>query len=339
MKLSKLAGTFALAASLISTTTHAEEPAPSAVNSKQTQGKVRYERGVEAYAAGRFKDAIDLFLQADALAPSAALSFNIARAYEKIGDDAASLQWYRDFRRRAPDAQNGATVDERIKSLEASLAQKGVQQLTVISTPPGATVIIDDQPLGVTPFTGQLAPGTHRVVLSLKGYVETSKEVSLAADHAVDVSIELPAAPAAAAPVTAAAPSTTSSPAGSPPVDEGAQAGPRFGPWPWVGIGVGATALAGGLGFELARRKAEDDAKTDDTQVGYKEKLDSMESRQMTARVLSAIGGALVLTGGTLLVIDLTSRPRGKDNGNEPKGQVGAWCLPGSCAVSYGGTF
>ena len=107
-------------------------PDPGSPEGKRAEGKARYERGVEAYSAGRFKDAIDLFLQADSLAPSAALSFNIARAYEKISDDASTLQWYRDFRRRAPDAKNGPDVDQRIHELEGILAAKGVQQLTVL---------------------------------------------------------------------------------------------------------------------------------------------------------------------------------------------------------------
>jgi tetratricopeptide (TPR) repeat protein len=337
MKLSKLAGPLALAVSLMSAEALADEPASSGVNNKQAQGKVRYERGAEAYAAGRFKDAIDLFLQADALAPSAALSFNIARAYEKIGDDAASLQWYRDFRRRSPDAKNAATVDERIHSLEAALAQKGVQQLTVMSTPPGATVVIDDQPLGVTPYTGQLAPGPHRVQLSLKGYVETEKEITVAAEHAADLTIELPAAPSAAAPPLApGGPTGTIGATSQPPSDSGKpKDGPRFGSWPWIGIGVGATALAGGLGFELARRKAEDDAESDATQIGRKDKLDLMQSRQLTARVLTAVGGALVVTGGALLVIDLTSRPKT----NEPTRRASALCLPDGCFVSFAGGF
>src|SRR5688500_1147680 len=159
-------------------------PDPTTPEGKQAEGKARYERGAEAYAAGRFKDAIDLFLQADALAPSAALSFNIARAYEKISDDASSLQWYRDFRRRAPDAKNGPEVDERIATLEKALAAKGVQQLTVLSSPLGATVIIDDQPVGVTPFTGQFAPGSHKVQLSLRGYADTERKVELQAERA-----------------------------------------------------------------------------------------------------------------------------------------------------------
>src|SRR6188768_1460487 len=120
-------------ASVAHAQSNAAAPDPTSEAGKRAEGKARYERGAEAYSAGRFKDAIELFLQADALAPSAALSFNIARAYEKIGDDASTLQWFRDFRRRAPEAKNGPEVDERIHGLEGTLAKKGVQQLTVLS--------------------------------------------------------------------------------------------------------------------------------------------------------------------------------------------------------------
>ena len=54
---------------------------------RRVQAKDKYQQGAAAYAASRYKDAVDLFLSADHLAPSAPLSFNIARAYEKLGDD------------------------------------------------------------------------------------------------------------------------------------------------------------------------------------------------------------------------------------------------------------
>lgn len=334
MKLPQLARLSFLALALKVTPAIAQQPPPSGVDNKQAQGRVRYERGADAYKAGRFKDAIDLFLQADALAPSAALSFNIARAYEKIGDDAAALQWYRDFRRRAPDAKNAATVEESIRALEASLQEKGVQQLTIMSMPPGATVSIDGQPVGVTPYTGQLPPGTHQLALSLKGHGDMAREVVLAPDRAQDVVIELVPTEPSAAPQAPSSPTPAPvAPAAPRPIDR-EQQGPRFGPWPYVAIGIGAAALGGGLGFELARRKAEDAAEADDTQVGYKEKLDSMQSRQLTARVLAGIGGALVVTGGTLLVIDLTSR----SSRREQALRASALCLPGGCSLSLGGS-
>src|SRR4051812_4938555 len=230
---------------------NATAPDPTSEAGKRAEGKARYERGAEAYSAGRFKDAIDLFLQADALAPSAALSFNIARAYEKIGDDASTLQWFRDFRRRAPDAKNGPEVDEKIHALEGVLAKKGVQQVTILSRPLGATVIVDEQPVGVTPFTGQLAPGTHKVVLSLRGYAESEQKLELPADRAQVLEVPLvPGGAGVTPPAGSASPGAAPAPSNVAPTAPASRAsGPKFGIWPWVGLGVGAAALGGSLGF------------------------------------------------------------------------------------------
>ena len=73
---------------------------------RRSLAKSKYQQGAEAYAAGHFKDAVDLFLAADQLANSATLSFNIARAYEKLHDDAGALRWYRDYLRRSPNANH-----------------------------------------------------------------------------------------------------------------------------------------------------------------------------------------------------------------------------------------
>ena len=285
------------------------EGAPAS-DTRRADAKVRYEQGAQAYAAGRFKDAVDLFLEADRLAPSAPLSFNIARAYEKLGDDSGALRWYRDYLRRAPDAANAKDVQATVSKLEDQLSKKGVQQLTVISTPPGATVLVDDRPVGVTPWTGDLFPGRHRVALTLRGYDDQTLEVDLAAHRSQDVSATLVAqstAPGGAAGAAATgaetAPAATSAPVDR-PSDEG---GKKFGILPWVTIGAGGAALGGALVFELLRRSSESDAETEDTQIGYKEKLDEMESRQTTARILAGVGGALVITGGVLLVLDLGS--------------------------------
>lgn len=313
-------------------------PDPTSIEGKRAEGKARYERGVAAYSAARYKDAIDLFLQADALAPSAALSFNIARAYEKIGDDAACLQWYRDFRRRAPDAKNGRDVDERIHSLEGVLAKKGVQQFSVFSSPLGATVIVDERPLGITPYTGQLPPGRHKVLLSLRGYADSEQRLELAVDRAQDLNVTLvpesePSAPTP--PVTSAAPPPPPPPAA--PVDDEHASGARFGIWPWVTLGAGAAVLGGSLGFELARRSSEKKAEDATTQIAYKQQLDHEQNRQTTARVLAVVGGALVVTGGTLLVIDLTSR--GDHPEARAQAQLGGACSLGGCVVDVRGRF
>jgi tetratricopeptide (TPR) repeat protein len=118
------------------------EPASSA-EQRRNSAKARYEEGVEAYRATRYADAVRLFLEADAISPSAALSYNIARAYEKLADDAQTLRWYRNYLRLDPNAKNAAEVRGYVESLSAKLAKQGIQQLTVLTTPAGATVAID----------------------------------------------------------------------------------------------------------------------------------------------------------------------------------------------------
>ena len=291
-----------LASTAIAAPARAEEPADpgGATEEQRADAKARYEQGVTAYSAGRYKDAVDLFLAADKILPSAPLSFNIARAYEKLGDDSGALRFYRDYLRRKPDAENAADVQALVKRFEERLKAKGVQQLTVLSTPTGATVALDGAPVGVTPATLDLPPGQHHVALILRGYADTERDVEVPADHALDVALEL--APSAEPPPPAAAP--VAAPAPTAPLPQ-AEESRGLGVWPYVTLGAGALTLAGSLTFELMRRGAESDAKDAKTQVEYKEHYDDMVSRRTTARVLLGVGGALAVTGGVLLAIEL----------------------------------
>jgi hypothetical protein len=334
------AALFALALSCTLSRPSLAEDAPSdeaLSESRRAEAKAKYQSGVEAYEKRHYKDAVDLFLEADHIAPSAPLSFNIGRAYERLGDDTSALRWYRDYLRRSAGAQNADSVRELVTKLALSLSKKGVQQVTVLSSPAGATVNVDQQPVGVTPWTGELAPGKHRVLLTLRGYADTEQEFELAATEPLDVSLRLEAAkpgvvasPAPSENATAAPPAA----AGVAPVAPVAPVSTEargLGPWPWITLGAGAAALGGSLAFELMRRSAEDDAKHDPTQLGFQESVDRMQSRKTTARVLLGIGGAAVVTGAVLVFVDRKSRA--------PRTQVGLFCVPGECSFSAGRAF
>jgi hypothetical protein len=60
-----------------------------------------------------------------------------------------------------------------------------------------------------------------------------------------------------------------------------------------------------------------------------------MAARQTTARVLGAVGGALVVTGGVLLVLDLTSRRPASSK----QASFSLACLPETCGVRAWGQF
>jgi tetratricopeptide (TPR) repeat protein len=307
----------------------------AAVEQRRTEAKSKYQAGVDAYERRRYKDAVEHFLAADRLAPSAPLSFNIARAYERLGDDTSALRWYRDYLRRNPAAVNAESVAETVRKLALALSTKGVQQLSVLSTPAGATVSIDDQPVGVTPWTGELPPGKHRVLLSLRGHADAERELDLAASEPLDLSVRmdpaspLPApssAPTLSAPLAPASAATASLDSPQP-----ATPGKQLGIWPWVTLGAGAATLGGSLAFELLRRSAESDAKQEPTQLGYQSALDTVESRKQMARVLLGVGGAVVIAGGVMLLLDSGSSQAGA--------RVGLGCVPEGCALGARGAF
>ena len=265
-------------------------PASSTEQERKTSAQAKYQEGVEAYRNERYADAVRSFLEADGISPSAALSYNIARAYEKLADDAQSLRWYRNYLRLSPQAANAAEVQQYVTELAQSLAKKGIQQVTVLSTPNGATVTIDNSPLGVTPLTVELSPGVHTVSLTLRGYTDASNQFTLAASTPLDLPVALKLAP-----VQAAAPAQNR--------------GRRFGVAPYVTLGVGAVLLGVAGAYELSRRSAQSSAKSDLTQLDYERDVNAMNSRQSTARVFLGLGGAVAVAGAALLVFNTRLGP------------------------------
>jgi tetratricopeptide (TPR) repeat protein len=313
----------------------AADPADAA-NAKQ-----RFLAGAQLYSQGKFSDAVDQFLAADRIGPSAALSFDIARSYEKLGETSLTLRWYRDYLHRAGNPADAAKVHRTIVSLEHELQNKGVQQITVRSIPRGATVAIDGEPAGVTPMTTDLPPGRHRLTMTHDGYEKAERLFNLAPDEAQDIDTRLAqAAPAAAAPaVPAPVP-------GEPPPDSAAQAppsAPYTAPAPRsqaasptmrtlgiIGMSVGGAALGTSLAFEILRRDSVNDAKNDPTQVGYASKLNAANDRQTASRVLLGVGAGLAVTGGVLFFVGA----RGTHST-----EIALGCSPALCGARAFGRF
>lgn len=301
----------------------AETPSSEAeVESRRERAKLEFKRGSELFSAGQFQKAVTAFMAADRLAPSAALSFNIALAYEQLADTSGALRWYRDYLRRSPRAPNAAAVQARINELSNKLSRSGLQQLTVISTPGGATVVIDGRAVGVTPFTGDLALGQHRLQLDLPGYREPGREIALFPNVPQDLNVALDAVPPAAN-------AEKMAPRAAPSSLE--HDGPRrFGIAPWVVAGGGVVGLGSALGFELARRSDDRAAARASNQIELKEHADAMERHQTTARVLAGVGGALLVTGTVMLLF------------NEPTPaapRMGLNCTFTGCTASATGSF
>jgi tetratricopeptide (TPR) repeat protein len=335
--LGRLALLVCLACALTSSVAFAqadESAAPS--SSALEEARQRYQEGAAAFKAGRYKDAIDLFMDARRIAPKPAFSYNIGLAYEHLGDAPNALKWYRDYLRQMPDAPDRGEVEPRIRDAENRLAQRGVQQVTVLSTPEGATVTLDDRPMGVTPWTGELSPGSHRLTLQLRGYEDASTKFDLLGDQAIDVTLELSLAandavgPAAAA--EAPAPEATSElgdDAGTVPAEKEESAGVSA--VTWVALGVGVVGLGASGVLEMMRRGAVSEAESAPTQLAGKDKLDEARSLETPARIALGVGAASLIVGSVLLYLDLSSEPADS--------QVAFGCSARACDVLVNGRF
>jgi tetratricopeptide (TPR) repeat protein len=287
---------------------------PAAQGAADPLARTRFEQGVAAFDDGRFREAVELFKEADRLAPSPLHSFNVAKVYERMGDDRNALARYREYLRRLPTAENAAEVRRRVADLERSLKELGVQQLSVLTTPPGATVLIDDVARGASPWTGELPPGRHLLALRLSGYRDKVKELELPADHAIDVELTLQrSAPAQVAPAETTPASAVSAPAAAAvsqksreealPVAEEPLPVPRW--WTWAMFGGAAAAFVGAGAFEVSRGNLEDAARDSDVQTVSLAKYDEMERHQAFARVFLGAGVVAALAGGVSLYFDV----------------------------------
>lgn len=81
-----------------------------------------------------------------------------------------------------------STLDEMLGMvLGVSTAARG--RLSVRSDPPGLTVLLDNEMIGVTPLEREVAAGTHKVVLRHRGQQVGEKQVKIQAEVTADIKI------------------------------------------------------------------------------------------------------------------------------------------------------
>ncbi len=314
-----------LLAALASPSASMADEAPAVSAQDKARAMQKFEDGSRAFDQKRYKDAIDLFLEADRLVQHPAFACNASLAYEAMGDVAAALRWAREYLFRSPAAEDRAQLEAQIKRYESRLREKGVQQVTVRSTPTGATVLVDGAPVGVTPWTGEIIPGAHKVELRRRGYVDADRALDLPTDRAVELHVELK--PQADTP-----PSTPITPTAA--VDAGADEAP-----PWLlplSIGVLAAGAAGGgvaVALEVLRGNEADAAREAATQLEAANHAAKMDDYQLGARIAAGVGGGLALVGATLLVVDFTAFD------SAPQTTASASCGSAFCGLTLTGTF
>jgi tetratricopeptide (TPR) repeat protein len=94
---------------------------PAAADGR-ADAKVHYQKGKSLFDAKSYVDAIVEFKLADQLAPSGVNDYNIALAYDALGDYSQATTYYQSYLTRTPNASNKAEIEARIKGISTKLA-------------------------------------------------------------------------------------------------------------------------------------------------------------------------------------------------------------------------
>jgi tetratricopeptide (TPR) repeat protein len=265
-----------------------------------------YKEGVAAFDAGRYKEAADLFRAAHALKPSFKLLYNIGQSEAAAKRFGAALEA---FERYLAEGGDEIAPDRR----DEVLAE--VERLRKIAAPDGAEVFVDGVRRGIAPLPGKIplsAGVAHTAKAVLGGESTPERTFTVMGSDTITLELAFPTeegAPAAAEP----APELESG-AAAPAEQGGGSSGLRKGGWALVGIG-GAAVIAGVVTGVLAYKKDEKlyDACPNDVCPDTSENRDDIDSLEVTSAVTDVLlfaGGAAVVTGAVLLIVD---RTRGRE--------------------------
>ncbi|MGK4004594.1 hypothetical protein WMF31_18320 [Sorangium sp. So ce1036] len=298
-------------------------------------------QGAEAFTSGRFDETIDLLTRAEALVHAPTHLLLIARAQTRLGRLVAAKETYLKivreelpptaplaFRKAQQEAREElAAVDPRIASLRIALEGAGDRKISVM---------LDGQPVpdALLGVHRPIDPGTHGITVVPPGLSPIEQSITLGDGEKKELTIPIPEAPAMAPPL--AGPGNGQGPggggpSGGPPSGPPSAGGERTANVAMLSGGIAASAL--GLGGAVlgavflakgggTQQDANDLSATHGCESpngvgqsctpliqGRIRKLDTDAASQKTTGAIGLIaGGALLVGGTTLIVLELSSR-------------------------------
>ena len=175
--------------------------APAAAGDPREEARRAFSAGQLADKAKDWDQAIKHYLRAFELVPHHFAAYNIGVDYEHLGQLREASIWFSRYLELAPQSPDRDKVMRLIVDLKLRPAK-----LTVRSAPSGATVFIDGQKVGVTPYERSIRGGGRRVAVELRGAREERDVVLEFGEPEV---VEFSLAVAEERPVTVNAPSVS----------------------------------------------------------------------------------------------------------------------------------
>jgi hypothetical protein len=168
--------------------------ASAQTEAERAQARAAFQRGVEAYAAERFQEALASFQEAYRIAPHPSVRVNMANCYERLERPLEALDH---FERFLAEAENASPEQQREVRTAVRRLRQQVGEVFVRVQPEGATVRVGNV-MRTAPVLEpiELARGTHRVEVSFAGHRTETRDVEVRGGDRVELTVTLvPAAP------------------------------------------------------------------------------------------------------------------------------------------------
>jgi hypothetical protein len=276
----------------------ADKPKPPDKKTKDAARKA-YTDGDTAFKAGDFAAAYAGFSKANELIPSPQAAYWAAKSIDGQGktDDAIAA-----YDKLLADPGVAALGDEKINDAKARLAALKaslVGEVSIVTTPPGATVSIDGAPQpGETPTSVKLPPGAHKLSLVLPGFEPKDVDLDVKGGEKSEQKVELAAkAPPPAPPPEPVVEAPPPPPPPPPP--------PRSKVPAYITLGIaGAGAVVGTIfGVKALGAKNDFDKKPTGSAA------DATERNALIADMAFGVAITLGVTGVVLLTSDDSAAP------------------------------
>ena len=163
---------------------------PADADDVADEADLHFQIGADRYRIRDYQGALEHFMLSNRLVPNRNVVFNIARAYEMLGQYPQAFRTYQ-------QALEGETRYSEIDRIQQAISKitPHVAVLRVVTDPPGATVYLERRdlgPRGLTPRTLAYQPGDFTVIVELAGYREHVVErVKLAVGETRTINVQL----------------------------------------------------------------------------------------------------------------------------------------------------
>lgn len=279
--------------------------------------KELFNEGIAQVKEGDYLAAVDCFLGADRIAPHPTVAYNLARAYQELGQLDAAIAYYERYLSQAQPLEPARRAEvanslEQLRRLTPPASPPATQNLPARVRfdvrPLGARILLDGKRTEPAEAAAAVRPGAHQIVLSAPGHQTQTLSLEVAAGETAVVKIEL--IPALSAPAATSEPPTPTR--GRLLSNLGLSLGA-------IGVGVLGTSL----GLSLANNARYDRWSSQSEQIealpeetaglqalkrDSNDELAAIKRADLRLLAMGLSGGALLATGTTMAIIGIRSR-------------------------------